>query len=292
MKFVCPLFRVPLDQYQDVARASEQAGFAALALSDRVAQPSTIGSLFPYTPDGSRPWAEEDEFPDVWVASAMMAAVTERIRLLQAVYVLPARDPYSTAKSLATLDRMTGSRISLGFGVGWMREEFAMTGQAFERRGARAEEMIALMRKLWTGESIEHHGEFYESSGVRIGLALEEPIPILCSGESEAALSRAARIGDGWIPPMSLSTPGLLDAKLKTIHRIRNEHGLDSSNYEVYWTPGDALDAAQLPELEALGVTHVFAPPWHFEEAATLTIEQRVERIELFGRDVIAEAGD
>ena len=159
LKFVCGLFRVPTDEYLAVARAAEAAGFEALALSDHIVHLDRVESRFPYTEDGERPWSATDDYPDVWVATAMMAAITQRLRFLQAIYVLPARDPFSIAKALGTLARMSRHRVSLGFGVGWMREEFDLMGQAFEGRGRRSEEMIELMQKLWTGDVVDHEGE-------------------------------------------------------------------------------------------------------------------------------------
>ncbi|MBJ17953.1 MAG: TIGR03619 family F420-dependent LLM class oxidoreductase [bacterium] len=290
MKFVCSLFRVPVDHHVQVARAAEEAGFEAVALSDRIAHVESVSTKFPYTEDGSRPWLAEDEFPDVWVATAMMAAVTTRLRFLQAVYVLPARDPFSVARSLGTLARMSNHRVSLGFGVGWMREEFDLMGRNFERRGARSDEMIELMRKLWTGESVDHRGEFFDIEGIRMRPAVKEPIPILCSGESEAALRRAARLAGGWIPPISMVTPEDLLAPLETLRAYRREAGRAGEPFDVYWTPLAGWRDEESSALEALGVSHVFASPWAFDEVGSLDLEQRCAAIEDFGRTIIRSA--
>ena len=290
MKFVCSLYRVPADQYVPIARAAEEAGFEAVSLSDHLVHIGEVRSRFPYSEDGARPWAAEDDFPDVWVATAMMAAVTRRLRFLQAVYVLPARDPFSTAKALGSLAHLSGQRVALGFGVGWMREEFELMGLDFERRGARAEEMIGLMKALWTGESVDHRGEFFRVEGVSMRPAAGGPIPILCSGESAAALRRAARIGDGWIAPISVSTPSLLAARLETIQSHRRESGRASTAFSVYWTLGETHEVEALRSLARLGVTHCFVSPWRFTAAQTLSIEEKCDLIARFGRDTIAPA--
>ncbi|MAG32256.1 MAG: LLM class F420-dependent oxidoreductase [Deltaproteobacteria bacterium] len=287
MKFVCSLFRVPVDQLIPVAQTAERAGFAAVTLSDRIAHIEQVATRFPYTEDGSRPWSPSDDFPDVWVATAMMAAMTTRLRFMQAVYVLPARDPISVAHSLGTLARMSGQRVSLGFGVGWMREEFELMGRAFERRGARTDEMIELMQKLWTGDVVDHEGEFYSLSGVQLRPAAGGPIPILCSGESDAALRRAARIGHGWIPPISLSALESLAPRLEALERYREEAGRADEPFEIYWTPPAAWEESARPELVRLGVTHVFVAPWDFERAAALDVDDRCALIERFGRERI-----
>jgi probable F420-dependent oxidoreductase len=292
LKFVLSLFRVPTDAYLDVARAAEAAGFEAIGLSDHIVHIDEVASRFPYSADGERPWDATDDYPDVWVATAMMAAVTHRLRFLQAIYVLPARDPFSTAKALGTLARMSGNRVSLGFGVGWMREEFELMGQAFDRRGARAEEMIALMQRLWSGESVDHSGEFYQLEGVRMRPAVEEKIPIVCSGENPAALRRAARIGDGWIAPISVATPEALEAKIQEIASHRREARREEIPFSVYWTLGDAPNPADVARLRRMGVTHVFAAPWAFEDADGLSIDERLAEIERFGHEVITRAAD
>jgi probable F420-dependent oxidoreductase len=288
LKFVCGLFRVPADEYIAIARAAEQAGFEAISVSDHLVHLDEVRSRFPYSEDGSLPWNATDDHPDVWVATAMMAAVTRRLRFLQAIYVLPARDPFSVAKALGTLSRMSGHRVSLGFGVGWMREEFDLIGQDFERRGSRAEEMIALMKKLWTGRRVDHEGEFYRVHGVRMRPEAGGAIPILCSGESETALRRAARIGDGWIPPISVSSAEALASKLEQIRHYRREAGRAGEPFPVYWTPHGPFDPREHEDWIRLGVTHVFSSPWLFEEADQLSVEEKCVRIEQFGREVLS----
>jgi len=285
--FVCGLFRVPTDEYLDLARAAEAAGFDALSLSDHVVHVEEIDSRFPYTPEGERPWRATDDYPDVWVATAMMAAATRRLHFLQAITVLPLRDPFTTARALGTLARMSGHRVSLGFGVGWMREEFEILGQPFEGRGARAEEMVELMKKLWSGEVIDHRGVFYRAEGVRMRPAAGGPIPILCSGESEAALRRAARIGDGWIPPISLATPETLAARLETLHAYRTEVGRAQTPFSVYWTPGIPPERDTLSDLARMGVTHLFVTPWAPDEADHLDLPEKRTRLEHFGQETI-----
>jgi probable F420-dependent oxidoreductase len=287
MKFVCPLYRVPADEYLALARAAEAAGYEALALSDHLVHLDAVESRFPYTPDGALPWQAEDDYPDVWVATAMMAAVTRRLRFLQAVYVLPAREPFGVAKALGTLARMSGHRLSLGFGVGWMREEFELVGQPFAGRGGRAEEMIELMRRLWTGEPVDYEGEHYRVRGGRMRPAAGGPIPILCSGESDIALHRAARLGDGWIAPISVATPEQLALRVEQLARLRQEAGREKAAFSVYWTPMQEIDAEDLQELSRYGASHLFATPWSFDEGPTLPLEEKRARLAEFGRRLI-----
>ena len=108
LKFVCGLFRVPTEEYLAVARAAERAGFEALSLSDPIVHLERVAARFPDTRDGERPWSAPDDYPDVWVATAMMAAVTQRLRFLQAIYVLPVRDPFPAAGDLKTPQTLGG----------------------------------------------------------------------------------------------------------------------------------------------------------------------------------------
>ena len=105
-----------------------------------------------------------------------MAAVTERIRFLTGIYVLPMRNPFVAAKAVGTAAWLSGDRVTLGVGVGWMREEFALLEQPFEQRGARTDEMIEVMRTLWAGGMVEHHGGFYDFARLQMSPAPAPPV--------------------------------------------------------------------------------------------------------------------
>ena len=126
MKFCLGLFQVPIDEYVPLARAAEAAGFDSVLLSDHVVHPKRITTPYRYWADGARSWSGADDYPDAWVATAMMAAATTRLRFVQAIFVLPLRDPFTVAKALGTLAHMSGYRVSLGAGVGWRRRHAFM----------------------------------------------------------------------------------------------------------------------------------------------------------------------
>ena len=131
-----------------------------------------------------------------------IAGFTERIKLGTAVAVLPIRNAVHNARALATLDVYSGGRVLYGVGVGWLREEAEAMGMPWDRRGARSEEHIALMRTLWCteGDLVEFHGEFHDLPPMDPEpRPLQRPIPILIGGHSDIALERAGRLGDGWI---------------------------------------------------------------------------------------------
>src|SRR5690625_7675016 len=111
-----------------------------------------------------------------------MAAATREIGFYTNVYVLPARNPVQVAKIMATASVFTGGRVALGVGMGWMPEEFAISGQAFHNRGRRADEMIDIMKSLWTGDWGGHHGECYDFGAVGLWAEPVAPGPLLHSG--------------------------------------------------------------------------------------------------------------
>jgi probable F420-dependent oxidoreductase len=203
--------------YIPLARAAEENGFGAVTLADHLIYPSTFSVPYPYTPDGVPRFGELDPFPDPWVAISAMAAATQRIKFYTNVFVLPARNPFHVAKILGTAAIFSNYRIALGIGMGWMPEEFAAGGQDFKNRGKRADEMIEVMRKLWSGERVEHHGEFYDFDPLRMCPAPERDIPIYVGGFSKPALRRAAH-NDGWIADLHTL------AELETLCRHVDEH--------------------------------------------------------------------
>lgn len=186
-----------IDQLVPLAQVAESFGFAGVSMGDHLIFPRELKSPYPYSKDGSVMWRPEDHWPDCWVAIAAMAASTARLKFTTGVYIMPLREPMALAKALATAAHMSGGRVYGGFGAGWMREEFDYAHERFEGRGARMDEMIEILRKLWTGQMVEHRGDNYDLPGVQMAPA-PPPIPILIGGNNDAALRRAAR-NDGWI---------------------------------------------------------------------------------------------
>ena len=130
-----------------------------------------------------------------------MAAVTTRLRFMTGVIILPLRHPLVLAKQVATLDHMSGGRIELGIGVGWLKEEFEALGIPFEKRGARSDEYIAVMRKLWAEDGVSFDGQFVKFDEVSSNpKPVRGSVPIVIGGHSEAAAKRAGRLGDGFFP--------------------------------------------------------------------------------------------
>ena len=184
-----------------LARSAEEAGFESIWTVDHVVVPSGYRSTYPYDPSGRLPSGEDAPFPDPLIWLAYVARETSTIRLATGILILPQRNPLILAKELATLDYLSSGRVTLGVGIGWLREEFEALGVPFEKRGERTEEAIAAMRALWSQERASIDGATVSFRDVY--LRPQPPggaIPVHIGGHSEVAAQRAGRIGDGFFP--------------------------------------------------------------------------------------------
>ncbi len=162
MRFSIGMAFCPAEHYLPLAKAADDAGYYGIACSDHVLNLETLKTPYPYTADGSRRWNHFTPWLDPWVAIGAMAAVTERLNFFTNVYVLPMRNPFLVAKAVGTAAALSGNRVALGIGMGWCEEEFELMEQPFRARGKRADEELEVLRKVWSGEFVEHHGEFYD----------------------------------------------------------------------------------------------------------------------------------
>jgi len=287
MRFITSLAFSDPTHFCDVARAGDECGWDGIVVSDHVVHPDKIESAYPYTRDGSPRWEAPAPWPDPWVAIGAMAAVTERIRFYTGVYILPLRNPFVVAKAVGTAAVMSGGRVTLGVGVGWMKDEFDILGQSFRNRGRRMDEMIEVMRALWAGGMVEHHGEFYDFDRLRMSPAPKEPIPILMGGLSEPALRRVGRLGDGWIS--DIHTTAELRQIVAKIRGYRAEYGRADAPLEIVAACSDAFDADGFRRLEEVGVTHVQMMPWLMYGGSTDSLDDKRDGMRRFADDVIAK---
>jgi probable F420-dependent oxidoreductase len=183
-----------------VATGAEAAGFATLWAGEHVVMVDNGASRYPYAPDGRIAVPAQADWLDPLITLSFAAAVTSTIRLATGVLLLPEHNPLLLAKQVASLDALSRGRLSLGVGVGWSREEFDALGVPFERRGARADEYLKAMRTVWRDDVASFAGEFVSFTGIRVNPrpVRDRRIPIVVGGNSDAALRRAARLGDGW----------------------------------------------------------------------------------------------
>jgi probable F420-dependent oxidoreductase len=181
------------------ARRMEALGYDSLWASDHVVIPYRIESRYPYSDTGAFPLPPGANFLEPLTTLALVAGVTEHVRLGTTILVLPHRHPVLAAKSLATLDHLSGGRVILGAGVGWLREEIELLGAPFDRRGAWSEEAIHIMRACWRDERTRHRGEFFAFDDVGVfPKPARGDIPIWIGGHTPRALRRVVALADGW----------------------------------------------------------------------------------------------
>jgi len=184
-----------------LAREGERLGLHSAMVADHIVFPTDSESAYPYTLDGKHP--SGGDALETFSILGVVAGATEKLRLVSSVLVLPYRNPVLTAKMVASLDVLSNGRVTLGVGVGWLKEEFeALKSPDFERRGAVTDEWIAIFKQLWTNSPASYKGKFYSFADIRAEpFPLQKPHPpIWVGGHSPAALRRTARHGDGWHP--------------------------------------------------------------------------------------------
>jgi len=201
------------DQVLSIAAKADALGYASIFVTDHVVLPASMArSVYPYSATGQLPGGAAQDYLEPLAMLGCLARATKRARLGTSVLVVPYRHPLLTAKILATVDQLSGGRVILGAGVGWLREEFeALGAPPFEERGAVTDEYLRFMRATWTTDPVSFTGRYVSVHGVH---ALPKPaqpagIPVWIGGHTDAAVRRAATLGDGW-HPISLRPPGLL----------------------------------------------------------------------------------
>jgi probable F420-dependent oxidoreductase len=253
-----------------VSVAAEASGFATLWSGEHVVMADRPGSRYPYSPDGRIAVPADADWLDPLLGLSFMAAVTSRIGLATGILLLPEHNPVIAAKQAATLDVLCAGRLTLGVGIGWSAEEFAALGVPFARRGERTAEYIAAMRELWASDVSSFQGEFTRFDSIRVypKPVRDRAIPVVVGGNSDAALGRAARFGDGWYG-FSLSADQARERASRLAGLCRDE-GRDPASLSVAvavtgCTPGllPALAQAGVTELVLLGT-----PPPVPDEAA------------------------
>jgi probable F420-dependent oxidoreductase len=287
-----------------IAARAEALRFASLFVTDHIVLPaSTTGSVYPYSATGQFPGGSRQDYFEPLAMLAYLAHATRRIRLGTSVLVVPYRNPLTTAKTLATIDVLSRGRLILGAGVGWLKEEFEAVGAPpFAARGRVTDEYLRLMRTVWTTDPVSFTGRYYQIRDVH---ALPKPIqpggiPVWIGGHTDAALRRAAALGDGWHPiglrPPAMLHPDEYAAKVKALHGYAQQVGRDAKAITLSFrapmevrSPRDRTPAGDRPlfqgtadqvagdirRYQALGVTHFVFDPVRPELRAALANMER-----------------
>ena len=271
----------------EVCRRAEAAGFESVWGGEHVILPDEILSKYPYTDDGKIPAEPDTPIPDplMWLGFAAAAAPT--LRLGTCILIVPQRNPLILAKELATLDQLSGGRVELGLGVGWLKEEFDALGVPWARRGARNDEYIAAMRALWSGPHAEFHGEFVDFEPATCSpRPVNGSIPIIVGGDTEAAINRAVRLADGYFPGEGDAEK--LGALLGRLRQAAEAADRDPSSIEINAMFGAqfADPEAGVEEMKSIGVDRIMVPAFFFAGPGGL------DRLSEFGERIVPLAAE
>jgi probable F420-dependent oxidoreductase len=288
-----------------LAREGERLGLHSAMIADHIVFPVTSESEYPYTLDGKHP--SGGDALETFSILGVVAGATERLRLVTSVLVLPYRNPVLTAKMVASLDVLSGGRVTLGVGVGWLKEEFeALRSPDFDKRGAVTDEWLAIFKRLWTQSPASFAGKFYSFADIRAEpLPLQKPHPpIWVGGHSPAALRRTARHADGWHPVGAVAAsplpPDEMRAHLATLKRLTEAEGRDFAALHIsYKAPlydtgipdrgGERRSFSGTPEqiaddIRAFGTIGVHELIFDFRGQSQA---ESIERLQRFGAEVM-----
>jgi probable F420-dependent oxidoreductase len=282
MKFYVSSAFLDTREIIEVAKAADELGYDGIAIPDHIVNLETLNTPYPYTKDGRRRWQPFTEWPDPWVLVGALAQVTTRLRFVTTVYIPAMRNPYSAAKAIGTAAYLAEGRVELGVGVGWCAEEFALMEQRFASRGKRTDEMLGLMRELWSPDWTEFDGEFYQTP--RLEMQPTPPrIPIYVGGLSDIALRRAARY-DGWIGDL-ITTDRAIAAAVR-LRGLRSEKGLTMDDFTILTPLTDAVTLADYQRAEDAGISGILTMPWMFYTGPDATLTEKVDGMKRFRKDL------
>jgi probable F420-dependent oxidoreductase len=249
-----------IDQVVGLARYAESIGVESAWTFEHAMVPLDYQSRYPYSQNGKMGAGPETSFIDPLIALTAVAAGTTRLRLGTGVNIVAQANPLLLAKQAASLDVLSGGRFMLGAGIGWLREEFDAMGVPFERRGARFDDYIVAMKKVWSGEVVEHHSEFIDWSGFKsYPLPVQKGgIPIIMGGSKGKIYERLAGQADGWFAPTDCAET--LAPLLEPLRDRCAEVGRDYESIEItsMWNNEGGLDA--IKAFAELGVSRVIVP--------------------------------
>jgi len=283
MKFGTFVFQTQPATITAIAHKAEELGFESLWIPEHIMLPVKYKSPYPYSSSGRMPAPPESPLHDPMLVLAYVAAITTKIRLATGIYVLPIRNPFTTAKAVASLDVLSGGRFIFGVGIGWLEEEFEGVGSNFKDRALRSREYVALLKELWTSDEPVYHGKTVSIEGFKMNpKPLQKPHPpFVFGGHTEPSLRRTARLGDGWY-----GIGETLEETERVIKRLR-EHEKEqhrSKPLELTVAPrfGGPITVDQVQRLRDLGVERVLL-------GAIASTRDQLIQMERFRDDVMAQ---
>jgi probable F420-dependent oxidoreductase len=243
-----------------IAKKAEEVGVESLWTYEHVLVPMDYDSKYPYHRKGKMPATPETPFLDPLIALSHVAGLTTKIKLGTGVNILPQTNPLLAAKQVASVDFLSGGRLMFGVGVGWLSEEFDAMGTPFERRGARFNDYLVAMKKVWTGDVVEHDSDFVSWHGFKSHPqpAQRPHPPIIVGGTSKPAFRRVAKHGDGWISPNN--SVEQLEEQIQELHAIAKENDRDPDTIEITGSWMMTRQPDDLARYRDLGVDRLIIP--------------------------------
>ena len=249
-----------LEQLVGLSQFVESQGFESVWTFEHVMVPVEYESRYPYNKEGKMGGGSDNPFLDPLIALTAVAAHTKTLRLGTGVNILSQANPLLLAKQAASLDVLSGGRFMLGAGIGWLKEEFDAMGVPFERRGARYDDYVVAMRKVWSGEVVEHQSDFINWTNFQ---SYPKPVqdggvPIIIGGSKGKVFERIAKLGDGWFAPTNDAAG--LEPMLEPLKAACEAEGRDYDSIEItsMWDNQGGLDA--IKAFEDIGVSRVLVP--------------------------------
>ena len=266
-----------------MAQLAEGLGFESVWTFEHTIVPIDYQSKYPYSADGKMAVTPETHFVDPLIALAAIAAQTTTIRLGTGVNILSQANPIYVAKQAASLDFVSKGRFELGVGIGWLREEFQAAGTPFERRGARFDDYVQAMRKVWSGDVVEHQSDFLDWTSFKSHpLPTQNPLPVVIGGTRGKAFERTARHGDGWFAPTG--SPDQLAPMIDELDQACKDVGRDRAEIEItaMWFPNPS-DLGDVDRYREMGVGRLVVP------LPALGRGNPADNLKAFGENVIAK---
>ena len=280
-------FNIGTQSGEDVigaAQAAEAAGVESLWTFEHVISPMEYESKYPYTPNGKMGVLPETVMVDPLIALTAVAAATKTIRLGTGVNILPQTNPLLMAKQVASLDFLSNGRMMLGVGLGWLEEEFNAMGVPFEARGRRHDDYIEAMRKVWSGDVVEHESEHLSWHGFKSHpIPVQDPLPIHIGGSKGKAFERIAKYAQGWYAPTADADQ--LKQELVKMKEACDAIGRDPSEIEVstMWVP--QMEPDKVEAYAEIGVSRLIVP-----SAALMGMGSTMtEQVQQFGDEIMAK---
>jgi probable F420-dependent oxidoreductase len=270
-----------------IAQKAEQVGFGGVSIADHLFMPHVEPGRYPYSSDGNPPFPLDAPWPDAWALASAVAAVTSSIEILTSIYILPLRHPLIVARAAGTAAIIARGRLTMGVGVGWLKEEFDAVGVDFERRGSRANEAIEALRALWSDGPVTFKGRFFSFGPLFLEPSPPTPIPIIVGGTSEAALRRAVRLGQGYILPYMATKEEMFET-LRRLDAALAEAHIARESFRTFAVCRDRDSVDDLCRFADAGVNAMLVRPWLPEHA----LERKLDDLERYFQERVMPVFD